>query len=828
MKTRASHEVQPAKLPRPRPPEGSALQGRGAGMPRFLDTAAPLALTRDGRTELTPAVDVHPERRRILAHEAVHRDQFGAPAPRGSRTQLEADARAGAAARLAGRVHVPRFSAPRGMSLAYDTSAWFPDMEARNEAETRSLEREGLTDDSRAEYRLDENQSEDGGEHSARYEISVSASGRSGTIDSYTRVTLSYDDDRRVGVVGPAVRQLDPETGLGPVSDRPAYPYTLTYLRTIHYTDADGREATVEVSGHVFASEQTIADQIGVDTEPSFERLLGLRGDSGYVDATISGSGPVTGYFAGYAARGLSLDIQTRGLVGGLGLTGGYSLMSVSSPASFVDPRETAGEQYASLRAFLVGADAAELARRRAIEEAREARSWWDDLSSSLAEALGGLFTPLIQGLDDLAEAISDAWNALPAWGRGILTALGKFVAALGAIAAVAGLVVLAAKGAIAFGTAMLIVGAAALVIGFGVSLGSRLVEAWRSDNRWRVLAAPLVALLDVVGISGIVQGWTNESILTGAPLGLSEEERWETGTSGALQLVGIFFMARGLRARGSGRPAGETVTPEVRGPMADFHALPESRLPVLPEGHYWVRRGPEWVLYREPGAPDLPIEISIYSDGAGQINYNVRTGDLVLQSEARTRPSGDTFPRGREDRLPPELRGTGDDNPFLDQDGVLYEKGHGVDYADRIEGPGVRSSNHDVANFAPQARFWNSFLRNHLVRAIRGRGGGYREMPVYDSAPPRTVDGTPIPREFVFVETNGAGEPVAAWRIPNTPAGTTRRVADIPPAWRLTLDQIPEVMLRPDGTLQPPGAVVTGTWITGARAAGEEPGDTP
>jgi hypothetical protein len=160
------------------------------------------------------------------------------------------------------------------------------------------------------------------------------------------------------------------------------------------------------------------------------------------------------------------------------------------------------------------------------------------------------------------------------------------------------------------------------------------------------------------------------------------------------------------------------------------------------------------------------------------------------------------------ENRLPVELRGTGENNPYIEEgSGVLFEKGHGNDYVDRIEGPGVRSSNADIANFTPQARYWNSFLRNHLVRGIRSRGGGYREMPIYGSNPSVTVNQTPIPSEFIFVETSPTGQARAAWRIPNDPVITTQQMSQLP-QYSISLSEVPNVMFSESGQMRSPGAI--------------------
>lgn len=769
------------------------------------DLKTSLATTQDGYTAVSAAAQTHPNYHCILAHEKVHRSQFASHAPSGSRQELELDAQLGSEKIISGeKNYVPMFSAQPGTVLAYGEGAqyWFPNLEQQSRSEERALEQQELIDpQNRTQLEFKTSSADDASYARARYDVSVSASGNEGQIQSVTTVILDYDKNRSVSVVGPAVIQVNPEIGLGPVYERPAYPYVLTYTRTIKYTDNNKRTALVEVDGHVFISEKTLSAQL-FGVTPSYEALLSLMGDNGYITASVQGSSSITSYFASYASAGNSLSVQSQGAVSELGHRSGLSGIDVSQPASFVDPRTSVGIQYQSLRAFLLSADAAELARKMAEPPPRE-RSWFEDLTKSIANFIGGALEPLIDAIDSTIDAIVALWNDLPPWARGILTAVGKFAAALLVMAVVAALIVEIAAGAVTFGVAMLALGVLALAVGFAMSFISRIGEAWNSDNRWRLLLVPTIAALDTLGISGIIESVTDESILTGTPLNRTEEEQWEAGTTGVLQLVGIFLLARGMR----GSPRGRAVTAEVRGPLQDFHALPTERLPVLPEGHYWVRQGPEWVLFREPMAPEVPIEISIYSDGQGNINYNIRSGGRVLQGESMTRPSGNNY-QGGENRLPPELRGTGENNPFIEEGtNIRYEKGHLTDYVDRIEGPNVRSSNADVSNFTPQARNWNSFLRNHIVSTIRGRSGGYREMPIYESNPSLTVNETPIPSEFIFVETSPTGQARAAWRIPNNNA-IPRQMSQLP-QYGIQLSEVPSVMFEPSGTMRPPGTFV-------------------
>lgn len=801
---------------------GAATGRTGSSNPGASPARGPVATTRDGETTLTPSALSRPDKDHILAHEQAHRQQSGASAPLGSRQQLETDAEVGARRILSGAQHTPQYAAPRGMTLAYDPADWLPRLDQQSQAEASSLNAQGLTDP-RNTVELSENTEQGPGRASANYTANVAASGPQGFILSSTSVRLDYDAHRTVSVVGPPTVRINSELGSGPVTERPAMPYTLSYSRTITYTDADGRSATAEISGQVFLSQETVAAQIGATPNPSFEALLNLQGDSGYVTASVDGQTRITSVFANYAATGTSLRAEASGAVMSLGRSGGFSLVNVSAEASFLDPTAPAGSQFASLREYLVEADIDELARRLSQGPPGDKPGMLDDAASVVGGALGTVLAAVIDGVEAVLKGVADLWDELPDSAKGILTALGKFAAGLAVIAGIAALIVFGSEGAIAFGAAMLIVGLGALVVGFVGSVGRRLSEAWHSDDRWSLVAAPFVALLDALGISGIIEAGTDRSVLTDAPLNRTGEERWEAGTTGVLQLVGIFLMARGAGGGGGGEAPGDVVSPTVRGNMADFHALPEERLPVLPEGHAWVRRGGEWTLLRDPTAPSVPLEISIYSDGAGRINYNVRSGDLVLQSDAMTRPTNDTFPSGAENRLPPQLRGTGDQNPYRDPNsGLLFDKGHGVDYADRLEGGGARSSNADPANFTPQARYWNQFLRNQLVAAIRARGGGYREMPVYDAVPARTVDGTPIPSAFVFVETSPTGEPLGVWRVPNDPTINTRQMSQLPQYSR-NLSDVPTPVIAADGTAQPPGTIIAPGVILGGERGRDE-----
>lgn len=837
--------------------------GRGGGeLSRSLaigsdaGTAGPLGWAQHGVIQISPRLGPGALRREVMAHEAVHvAQQRSTSPPTTDRRALEHEAHLGSRNLAEGRPFEPRLSAPPSLALGYDPFAWFPEPTGQNDREVAALAQINA-DPARTNVRTGMT-SQDGGwdaPSELRYRLEVDGSGSRGTVMSTTEVVVRRDPHAQVMVtVGPQLQQLGPETGLYRAEPRPAYPYTVSYTRHLVYADEDGRHAEVDLRGTVWFSEQRWAQQTRQVAQPSFDGLLNLTGDVGSMRATVSGAGPVTSYFFVAEVRGDGVSAQSLTSTTASGIAGGASARrhGITSTAEFVEAQLTAGDQHASLRRLLTMEDVAVITDRLMAQSHAEPSSWLDSALSTLADWLA----PVGDALDDLGEAVWDAlprwlqddiiafgeavaglaqdladlvgalagsieawWDELPPWARGVLKAIGAFAGGLAAVAALAGLIVLAAEGAVAFGTAMMVVGAIALGVGFVSSVVSRGQEALATDPL-ALLAVPSIALMDVIGVSGIFEGVTNTSILTGRPLRMSEEDRWERGTTGVLQLGTLILGARGFRG-GRVPPTVEPIEITFTGPRTGFDGLPTARLPRnLPEGYAWRRAGSQWELVRDPTAPAEPVEISTFDDGTGTPNYVVRVNGRAVSSDTVPRPPNDTF-QGPQ-RLPEVLEGTGADNPFLTEDGVLMDKGHLGDFADTPEGPGVRSQTLAPENYTPQAAWWNRWVRNNLVRRIRLDGNGYRELPVYDASPPRTVNGTPIPREYVFMETRPDGTPVRAWRIPNDPTITTRSQSVLP-QYEMAPGDIPQVMLRPDGTAVPPGTRINGTLVVGSLGPGQ------
>lgn len=810
--------------------------GRPVATTDATGTTVDLAAVRPGGLE------------QVLTHEQVHTEQIArgrAGFPVAPVADLEDEARAGGRSLMAGAAFSPELAADPGATLAFGPEDWFPDLQSQGTEEVAALARAGLTDPG-GEVFTSFNQAGDGLARSMAFETSVAASGAGGGVVTTTSVALSHDPLRTAGLVGPPTIRIDVELGLGPVEEVPAYPYELTYRRLIGYTDRDGRVATVEITGTVWFSEETWVDQVGRRT-PSFDALLALEGDEGYFSARLTGDGPVTSYWTELVSDERSVDQQctsaAEAFFGGAG-----SRYAVLRGARFLDPRTSAGDQFTNLRNALEVVDALTLIQRAQITPGQATEPGLSDLiAEGLAALLGPVFTELVEfgtwldelipeppewfvgamtaaleGLTWLGAEIADWWAGLDPRLRGVLKAVGWFVVGILGVAAVALLVVAAAKAlgvTIAFGAAMLVVGGVLLVGTYVYSMVSRAIEAITDGSPEALLAVQTVALLDTVGISAIVEAFTNESILTGRDLGRSVEERWEGGTSGILQLVSLILMARGMRA-GPRAPGGTPAEVTWRGNAGDLRTVPRERLGPLPEGHSWVRT-PEgdWGVVRAPDAAAAPIEITVSGDGQGRVTHIVRSGDRVLQADVMPRAVGDTRTSGP--RLPTEISDTGTRNPYRVQgEQGAMGKGHLADYADVYEGPRAHNLNRDPANFTPQARWWNEHVRNQLVQAIRQRGGGYREIPLYEGTPRYTVGNassppTRIPSHYVFVETTSTGVAVRAWRVPNNNALTTRTQAALPP-YRLQLSEVPTGVVAADGTVARPG-----TWVAGVEVIG-------
>jgi hypothetical protein len=501
-----------------------------------------LALTMNGATKFHPSVEHHPRRAEIHAHESVHRKQFRSPAQAGSRRQLELDAEQGASTLLSGREYVPQYSAPPNRTLAFNDPPLMPGLSSSVEANFSSLSTLGPQARQTATINATSGKTEQpAGAQSVHYHIDVTAGGPRGSITTLTDLSASYDPGTPVGTALGTPVARDIEFGLAPPVPVTLYPVVITHHRRLDLSDADGRNVTVTVDSQVNFTHETWARVIA-GRQPTFETLLDLQGDLSSISITLSGSGPLQPYYAQYSFNGASLNIQSAAaetaLMGGAGVLPFSSLV----PARFVRAELTAGEQFDSLEAFLVSADAVELNRRAEQERARH----------NEAGAFGELLSQpnwLSDAIVWLADAIAELWNSLPESIRGILTSIGKFIAGLALLLGAAALIVLLAPEEIAFGTAMLIVGAIAFAYTFVTSFISRTIEAIRAGE-YNPSVWLTVAVLDTVGLSGLLEAITDRSIISGQPLRRSLEQRWEAGTTGILTMLATILFVRGALGR--------------------------------------------------------------------------------------------------------------------------------------------------------------------------------------------------------------------------------------------------------------------------------------
>ncbi|HWS99314.1 MAG TPA: hypothetical protein VN256_03505 [Pyrinomonadaceae bacterium] len=400
---------------------GASVPASPAGMPLFLRGAG-LASTTDGVTTFDPAAHSHPLAEEIEAHEAVHRAQFNSSSPPGSRVELEQDAQEGAQTLLAGKSYAPNYSAAPGQTLGFDPVPFMPDADATARANAASLSTLGDTATRPSNVNASSAHARGlGGAESIHHHVQVSGSGRRGSVNTTTDISVTYDPGQPVGTGVGAPILRGGELGMRQAVPVALYPVVIHYRRELHLTDADGRDATVTINSNVNFTHESWARAIA-GRELTFETLLSLRGDASEVYVNINGRGPVQPYYADYYFRGVSLNVQSA--VAETSLMAGAGPLPFSSrvPARFVRAELTAGEQFDSLEAFLASADAEELARRARYpsqaefdamspDQRRElaSRLFWEEFD--LDRVLGGILMGvgvLVVGLLAVAAAIAE------------------------------------------------------------------------------------------------------------------------------------------------------------------------------------------------------------------------------------------------------------------------------------------------------------------------------------------------------------------------------------------------------------------------------------
>ncbi|HTV75092.1 MAG TPA: hypothetical protein VME66_15480 [Candidatus Acidoferrales bacterium] len=551
--------------PAPKAPSGSTAPAQhhtdasvtvrtDAAAVRFLQQNQAVAATLDaGAIAVTPqALDS----RSVMAHEYAHIAQLrsGVTASRADAERRADDVAAGRSIQPGGAAAPPLFQA-----APLSTQTPFVPGPERFGAEQRDLGELGAGAPEHATITGSTTMES----NDLSFHVDVNGGGANGSIASSSDITVHVDPSQQYGsvVVGPGVGPstgigIDPEGIPAPVAPAPTksvelYPVHILYTRSIVLTDTDGRKVEVHVESHVYCDYNTWFSQIR-GRPATFETLLAIEGDLAFGGFELVGDGPVQAYRADHVNRGRSLGVQSMlaesAFASGAGLFGLQSDM----PAAFVRPELTAGAQFASLEAFLKSADALELARRAELEkQRREDLGWFGRLmeDTGLQQELDDALNAIGSFFSGIGSAISDFWSSLPAPVRGVLEALGKAVVAIGAVIGLAAVVVALAPEELAIGTVALVIGACMLAFSFGYSLVTRAKEAIDAGV-YDPAVVIFVALMDAIGLSSVIEAFTNRSIISGKDLGRSEEERYESGTSGLIQMI---MLALGVREFGKG-----------------------------------------------------------------------------------------------------------------------------------------------------------------------------------------------------------------------------------------------------------------------------------
>lgn len=595
----------------PAAPAGVTLRSDSSAV-RFLQQNQAVAATLDAST-----VAIRPEQAgcdAVLAHEYAHIAQL-----RSGLIASRADAERRADAVAHGSVEHAGGAAPPPMFQTVLPGA-APDLETgRAMSEERDIGLLGGGAGLHPTINVVTTQAESEQFGELTFHVNVRANGANGSINSVTDVSLH--SDRRPStapvVVGPGRGPGTLVTGRedvpvvvapAPTVDVELYPIVLRYHRTIELTDADGRNVAVRIASTVYFTAATWA-RVTAGLPPTLETLTAVQGDEGVSSVSIAGTGPLQPYYTWYDSPGRSVDVQSA--LTQIEFAIGRGLLGPSSaPATFIEPRRTAGEQFESLEAFLRSADALELERRvRAAAQNQAELGWFGSLLDTTGNALASALNAVGEFFSDIGQAISDFWSSLSPATRGILEGIGAAVAAVAAVIGIAALVVAFAPVELTVGAVALVIGGIMLAYSFATSLYSRGREA-ASIGLYDPAVVVGVALMDAFGLNAVIEAITDRSILSGRELHRSEEERYRAGTTG---VIGILMTVLGGRSLLRGRtPIGdlppEGTTPEFapeQTPAVDVE-VPADDVDVLPEGpQAWTATRPDGVPANWTQAPN-------------------------------------------------------------------------------------------------------------------------------------------------------------------------------------------------------------------------------
>jgi hypothetical protein len=181
-----------------------------------------------------------------------------------------------------------------------------------------------------------------------------------------------------------------------------------------------------------------------------------------------------------------------------------------------------------------------------------------------------GLAEKIFRFLARLLRGIASLWNALPWYVRGVLKWAAGIALTVGAVFLVSYLIVgaLAEIGVVvAVATVAKVIGALLASYVFVNSVVGLVKEGANP------FAIPGIAILETIGVRGMVESFTDRSMVSGTQYHRSKEERLEAFLNGGTQFLATALGARGLLRRGA--PATiDTAPPEGRPPPEDHPGM--------------------------------------------------------------------------------------------------------------------------------------------------------------------------------------------------------------------------------------------------------------
>jgi Domain of unknown function (DUF4157) len=412
--------------------------------------------------------------------------------------------------------------------------------------------------------------------------IATEGKGVPGQIKTDTELSAEYDftNYKWVPVAAEGGKKLDSPLEYGQVK----YPVSIKFARTIKYSDDKNRQVIINIYGVVDFTPEQWEQALGFRASKMNPlELLHLGGNWGSYYWRMTGTGSmqkyafenVTGGDNAPNLLGLPKDQQTQMLRN----------KAMPSP-TFMRPEILPDEQFNGIKNYLDAADKIEMDYQEWLKALPKfdpsAKS--GDTDTNMGMLASGSTKDKPDLLDKFDSILSAIWDSFPIWFRATLKAASKFIVLTAIVLLLAEATVLGAallQISLVFSSVVYAIGGILMAATFFYSIWNRSIESF-SMSSGNPLTIFLSALGDTFGISQIIEATTNKSILSGTSLNLDEEDRWEMGVGGAIQLLGLLM---GFRSRVKGRrPIGDllpekhtpTEVPKVEGLVAETPKIEE------------------------------------------------------------------------------------------------------------------------------------------------------------------------------------------------------------------------------------------------------------